>query len=162
MTRTINMHLEVGVPDTDGRDTLEIVDAVMKELESRPNSSPIRDLTIETVFAEVIPHGEPITIYTVHPFDDEWTWDSGKSGSHPWATPSLQEAIDHANLVRLEYASVPDTDREWLAGFWSSIYAEAPDDPDSADEIFGWVDPDGNFTEGSEPPIDAVTGAWLG
>lgn len=161
MSRTINMHLSIEVPPEDGRDTLEIVGAVETAL-IRPVPA-LRGLKIETVLAEVVPNGEPITFYTVHPFDDEWTWDPNKSGAHPWVTPSLQEAIDHANLIRLEYASTPDVDKDWIAGFWSSIYADDEEDPDPTvtGEMYGWVDPLGNFNEGSHPPIDEE-GNWIG
>lgn len=89
-------------------------------------------------------------VFTVHPFDNEWELDlhATKSGSHPWATKSLREAIDHANLVRLEYASVEDVDPEWLAGFWSAIYDESAG-PEGA--MIGWVDPEGNYIEGPHP-----------
>lgn len=87
-------------------------------------------------------------VFTVHPFDDEWVWDTGQGGSHPWATGSLQEAIDHANLVRLEYASVEDVDPEWLAGFWSAIYDESA----GRDEgMIGWVNSEGSYIEGPHP-----------
>jgi hypothetical protein len=98
-------------------------------------------------------------VFTVHPFDDEWTWDSKTSGSHPWATASLEEAINHANLVRLEYASESGVDPAWIAGFWSSIYDES--EGSNSDVMVGWVDPSGVFTEGPKPPLDEK-GNWKG
>ena len=94
-------------------------------------------------------------VFTVHPLDEEWVWGQ-ISGSHPWATSSLQEAIDHANLVRLEYASVEGVDPAFIAGFWSSIYNESTEQ----DEMVGWVDPQGRYTPGSKPPL--VDGNWAG
>jgi hypothetical protein len=88
------------------------------------------------------------TIFTVHPYDKEWTWDSKRSGSHPWATASLEAAIEHANLVRLEYANVAGIDSEFVAGFWSAIYDESRDD-----EMLGWVDPLGEFQFGVHPSV---------
>ena len=95
--------------------------------------------------------------FSVHPFDDEWVWDSKRSGSHPWVTETLEDAIAHANLVRLEYASVVGVDPSFIAGFWSSIYDELED----PGQMIGWVNPDGNYAEGSRPPLDEQ-GGWAG
>lgn len=159
MPRTILVHLNVSVPRDDKRPTAAIVSAVEDALKSRSDHPPVKGLGIEVVLAEQIEESE--TIYTVHPFDDEWTWDPEKSGAHPWATSSLQEAIDHANLVRLEYASAEGVDQDWIAGFWSSIYSDSPGESARADSMIGFVDPKGNYHEGDEPPIDEG-GHWEG
>ena len=153
MARMIVMRLNVAVPDGDMRSIPEIIGEIEAALEAGPDDS-ICKLEIETLHAEIAAEDEPTTIYTVHPFDNEWTWDTTTSGSHPWATRSLREAIDHANLIRLEYASVDEVDEESIAGFWSAIYLEHPDSPDHAEKMFGWVDPQGNFTQGTTPPAD--------
>lgn len=159
MSRKIFVHLTIGVPKEDERGTPEIVGTVEAAIQAGVGD----ELVIETVVEEFAGDRESVVFYTVHPFDDEWVWDPGKSGSHPWATSSLQAAIDHANLVRLEYSAAPDVDREWIAGFWSAIYADDASDPDptSTSAMIGWVDPLGNFTQGPEPPVDE-NGSWKG
>ncbi len=170
MPREITMHLHVIVPEDDGRSTPELVAVVESKLKASTVKEAARahkeldGLTLEIVAAEpFVPESdEPVIHYTVHPFDDEWTWDNNMSvtgptsGSHPWTTKSLAEAIDHANLVRLEYASVEGADPDWIAGFWSAIYGEGEDV-----DMIGYVDPLGNFTFGSEPPLDDE-GGWKG
>ncbi len=167
MPREILMHLRVLVPPEDERSTPEIVEAVDAKLnaitvrQASKAQKEIHGLTLEVVVAEDEPEEEPVTHYTVHPFDDEWTWSNKftsprTSGSHPWTTRSLSEAIDHANLVRLEYASIEGADPEWLAGFWSAIYGEGEDS-----DMIGYVGPDGSFTFGSDPPVDENFG-WKG
>lgn len=162
MPRTILVHLNVSVPRDDKRSTAAVVAAIEDALKSRSEHPPMKALEIEVVLAEQTSEWE--TVYTVHPFDDEWTWDPEKSGAHPWATASLQEAIDHANLVRLEYASAEGVDQDWIAGFWSSIYSDSGDPEQKsarADLMIGYVDPQGNYHEGEDPPIDEG-GHWEG
>lgn len=157
MTRRILVSLTVEVPKNDRRAPATIVSSLEAALKASKHPR-VGELDIEVTSFEIA--GPPGTIYTVHPFDDEWVWDPERSGAYPWATSSLKAAIDHANLVRLEYASTEGADPDWLAGFWSSIYLDEPDGKRTG-VMIGYVDPLGNYTEGDEPPVDANSN-WVG
>lgn len=54
MSRTILLHLNVVVPDDDGRDTPEIVRVIEAAIEVGSDHDTVRNLVIETVLAEVV------------------------------------------------------------------------------------------------------------
>lgn len=54
MARTILMHVNVIVPDKDGRDVPEIVGAIEAAIEVGSDHDSVRDLKIETIVAEVV------------------------------------------------------------------------------------------------------------
>ena len=155
--RTLLVHLRVTVPMRDRRKDATIVRSIEKALEDT-DADRAKGVVVEIESVErVVPQG---MVYTVHPFDDEWIWEQ-KHGSYPWATSSLEDAIAHANLVRLEHSTSEDADPAFISGFWSSIYADVPGESARADSMIGYVDPLGDYHEGDEPPLDS-SGAYVG
>lgn len=116
--------------------------------------------------------------YTVHPFDDEWTWDQSTNGELPCVFGSLEEAVTHAVQVKIDYTTQFDSDEsdsDWARTFWSAIYdnigdqsdydwrhPEMYDGGDSA--LMGYVDPDGIFHkcfDKNKIPLDELGGFLL-
>jgi hypothetical protein len=59
MPRTVLMHLNVEVPDTDGRSVPELVAAVEAAIEVGSDNEALNDLVIETVLAEIVYGNDP-------------------------------------------------------------------------------------------------------
>lgn len=100
--------------------------------------------------------------YTIAPFGDEWVWN--RTGTNPWVTKSLAEAIQKAREVRDSYVGINAP--EMWEGFWSMIHAsrlnpaavlagEQWDEEGNPSAAVGWVDPAGEFHVGFDPPIDS-------
>lgn len=92
-----------------------------------------------------------MSLFTVHPFGDEWAWDPETEGNEPMVLETLEQARQLAVSVRWEYVDLinrtsPDGDKTWVEGFWSEIWEwnETPVDNHGRDAkgVVGWVTPD--------------------
>ena len=66
MPRTVLMHLNVEVPDDDGRSVPELIDALEGAIEVGSDHPGLNDLVIEVVMAEIVYGGEPQEQFKPH------------------------------------------------------------------------------------------------